>query len=151
RGGGRQAEGLVPDRGQPGPAVAGLRADGGVSPMTAMPSPPDPLESLDHATLARLVPDLLLIGQLIDRAGMPALLSEFGMNGMRDVAIEEWQAASPHYAKRMKETLGITGDGVAEIFKGFQLDVGAPDRKSTRLNSSHVSISYAVFFLNNNN
>ncbi len=94
--------------------------------MTAMPSPPDPLESLDHATLARLVPDLLLIGQLIDRAGMPALLSEFGMNGMRDVAIEEWQAASPHYAKRMKETLGITGDGVAEIFKGFQLDVGAP-------------------------
>src|SRR5699024_1753446 len=43
-----------------------------------------------------------------------------------DVAIEEWQAASPHYAKRMKETLGITGDGVAEIFKGFQLDVGAP-------------------------
>src|SRR5699024_12511858 len=25
---------------------------------------------------------------------------------------------------------------------------GAPDRKSTRLNSSHVSISYAVFCLN---
>lgn len=87
---------------------------------------PDPLESLDHATLARLVPDLLLIGQLIDRAGMPALLGEFGVDGMRDVAIEEWQAASPHYTRRMKEALSITGDGVAEIFKGFQLDVGAP-------------------------
>lgn len=86
----------------------------------------DALESLDHATLARLLRDLLLIGQLIDRAGMPALLSEFGVDGMRDVAIEEWQAASPHYARRMKEALGITGDGVAEIFKGFQLDVGAP-------------------------
>lgn len=93
-----------------------------------MPTPPrpDPLESLDHATLARLVPDLLLIGQLIDRAGMPALLKEFGLDGMRDVAIEEWQAASPHYTRRMKEALSITGDGVAEIFKGFQLDVGAP-------------------------
>ena len=86
----------------------------------------DPLESLDHARLARLLPDLLLIGQLIDRAGMPALLGEFGVEGMRDVAIEEWQAASPHYTRRMKKALGITGDGVAEIFKGFQLDVGAP-------------------------
>lgn len=86
----------------------------------------DPLESLDHGTLARLLPDLLLIGQLIDRAGMPALLGEFGVDGMRDVAIEEWQAASPHYTRRMKEALSITGDGVAEIFKGFQLDVGAP-------------------------
>src|SRR5437868_11919549 len=28
--------------------------------------------------------------------------------------------------------------------------VGAPDRKSTRLNSSHVSISYAVFCLKKN-
>lgn len=92
----------------------------------ATESRPDPLESLDHATLARLLPDLLLIGQLIDRAGMPALLGEFGVDGMRDVAIEEWQAASPHYARRMKEALSITGDGVAEIFKGFQLDVGAP-------------------------
>ncbi|MFS4487962.1 hypothetical protein [Dietzia kunjamensis] len=88
--------------------------------------PPDPLGALDHATLARLLPDLLLIGQLIDRAGMPALLGEFGVDGMRDVAIEEWQAASPHYARRMKDALSITGDGVAEIFKGFQLDVGAP-------------------------
>ncbi|MDV8001262.1 hypothetical protein [Rhodococcus sp. IEGM 1408] len=87
---------------------------------------PDPLESLDHATLARLLPDLLLIGQLIDRAGMPALLSEFGVDGMQDVAIDEWLAASPHYTRRMKAALLITGDGVAEIFKGFQLDVGAP-------------------------
>lgn len=101
--------------------------------MSSTPTPPpepaarpDPLEALSHPTLARLLPDLLLIGQLIDRAGMPALLGEFGVDGMRDVAIEEWQAASPHYAKRMKEALSITGDGVAEIFKGFQLDVGAP-------------------------
>ena len=86
----------------------------------------DRIDELSHAELATLVPEMLLIGQLVDRAGMPALLGEFGLDGMRDVAIEEWQAASPHYALRMKRALGIEGDGVAEIFKGFQLDVGAP-------------------------
>src|SRR5437899_12429642 len=30
---------------------------------------------------------------------------------------------------------------------GFHLDASAPDRKSTRLNSSHLGISYAVFCL----
>lgn len=86
----------------------------------------DPLDAGGHAELARLVPEMLLLGQLVDRAGMPALLAEFGLDGMRDVAIEEWQAASPHYALRMKRALAIEGDGVAEIFKGFQLDIGAP-------------------------
>ncbi|WP_333619455.1 hypothetical protein [Dietzia sp.] len=84
------------------------------------------IDGLAHDELAALVREQLLIGQLIDRAGMPALLAEFGLEGMRDVAIEEWQAASPHYALRMKRALGISGDGVAEIFKGFQLDIGAP-------------------------
>lgn len=86
----------------------------------------DRIDELNHRELSTLLPEMLLIGQLVDRAGMPALLGEFGLDGMRDVAIEEWQAASPHYALRMKRALGIEGDGVAEIFKGFQLDVGAP-------------------------
>src|SRR3712207_8588751 len=30
-------------------------------------------------------------------------------------------------------------------FKGYIHDIGGPDRKSTRLNSSHANISYAVF------
>src|SRR5438552_14989414 len=33
------------------------------------------------------------------------------------------------------------------VRRGLQLLVGAPDRKSTRLNSSHQIISYAVFCL----
>src|SRR5699024_12724433 len=35
----------------------------------------------------------------------------------------------------------------AEQLKGAMLKIGEEDRKSTRLNSSHVSISYAVFCL----
>src|SRR3712207_8014930 len=43
----------------------------------------------------------------------------------------------------------ITGFGAAETYLGgFTTTSGAgPDRKSTRLNSSHANISYAVFCL----
>src|SRR5207249_9998768 len=39
------------------------------------------------------------------------------------------------------------GDDAAAIAEDFVLVVNVLDRKSTRLNSSHVSISYAVFCL----
>src|SRR5699024_12235581 len=37
--------------------------------------------------------------------------------------------------------------GVPQIEVAFDIDANGIDRKSTRLNSSHVSISYAVFCL----
>src|SRR3989442_6242693 len=36
---------------------------------------------------------------------------------------------------------------IESYLDGFQMDKKLPDRKSTRLNSSHVRISYAVFCL----
>jgi hypothetical protein len=84
------------------------------------------LADLTRAELARIVPELLLCGHLIDRAGMPHLLGAFGLPGMRDIAIEEWKGASPHYTMRMQRALGYEGQGVVTIFKGLQLDVGAP-------------------------
>jgi hypothetical protein len=90
-----------------------------------MPRPPALCElSLDQ--LAVLVPELLLAGHLIDRAGMPHAIAAFGRNGMRDIAIEEWMGASPVYTKRMQRALAFEGDGVETIFKGMQVDVGAP-------------------------
>ncbi|MDG3016849.1 hypothetical protein [Speluncibacter jeojiensis] len=82
--------------------------------------------ALSRADLATLVPELLLAGQLIDRSGMAHLIVPFGRTGMTEVAIEEWQAASPWYTRRMQRALGYTGDDVATIFKGLQLDIGAP-------------------------
>jgi hypothetical protein len=82
--------------------------------------------SLSRQELAVLVPELLLIGHLIDRAGMPACISAFGREGMQAVAIEEWAGASPIYTRRMQRALGFEGDDVVTIFKGMQLDVGAP-------------------------
>ena len=45
---------------------------------------------------------------------------------MRDIAIEEWMGASPVYTKRMQRALRFEGDSVETIFKGMQLDIGAP-------------------------
>src|SRR5690625_4784913 len=108
--------------------------------------------SLTRDELDTLLPELLLIGHMIDRSGMAWCIQAFGREGMEQVAIEEWAGASPVYAQRIQRALNFVGNDVPTIFKGMQFDIGSPpqfmeDRKSTRLNSSHVAISYAVFCL----
>lgn len=82
--------------------------------------------ALSRADLATLVPELLLCGQLIDRSGMAHLIVELGREAMAQVAIEEWEASSPWYTRRMQRALRYEGDDVVTIFKGLQLDIGAP-------------------------
>jgi hypothetical protein len=84
------------------------------------------LGQLSQEELALLAPEYLLAGHLIDRAGMPHLTGAFGMEAMRDIAIEEWMGASPVYTKRMQRALGFEGDSVETVFKGMQIDIGAP-------------------------
>jgi len=84
------------------------------------------LERLSRKELAGLGREYLLAGHLIDRAGMPYVIAEFGREAMRDVAIEEWMGASPVYTRRIRRALGFDGDDVATIFKGMQFDIGAP-------------------------
>jgi hypothetical protein len=81
---------------------------------------------LSREELARLVPELLLIGQLIDRSGMAWCIQAFGRPEMLQIAIEEWAGCSPIYTKRMQKALRYEGDDVITIFKGLQLDIGAP-------------------------
>jgi hypothetical protein len=86
---------------------------------------------LTRAELAVVVPELLLIGQLIDRSGMAWCISAFGRDEMAQIAIEEWASSSPIYTRRMQQALGyapeVPGQGdVVTIFKGLQLDIGAP-------------------------
>ncbi|QYJ03888.1 hypothetical protein KUV85_16430 [Nocardioides panacisoli] len=86
---------------------------------------------LSRADLAVVVPELLLMGQLIDRSGMAWCIQAFGREEMLQIAIEEWAASSPVYTRRMQAALGYApatpgrGD-VVTIFKGLQLDIGAP-------------------------
>ena len=82
--------------------------------------------SLTREELAKLVPELLLIGQLIDRSGMAWCIQEFGREEMLQIAIEEWAGCSPVYTRRMQKALRYEGVDVITIFKGLQLDIGAP-------------------------
>ena len=83
-------------------------------------------DDLTREQLAVLVPELLLIGQLIDRSGMAWCISAFGREEMAEIAIEEWAGASPVYTRRMQKALRYEGTDVITIFKGLQLDIGAP-------------------------
>lgn len=85
-----------------------------------------PYERRSHQELAALVEELLLAGHLIDRAGMPHVIGRLGPEAMGEVAIGEWMAASPVYTDRMQRLLGFAGTDVVTIFKGMQLDIGAP-------------------------
>ncbi|MEZ0364185.1 hypothetical protein ACAG26_10860 [Mycobacterium sp. pUA109] len=82
--------------------------------------------SLSRDELSVLVPELLLIGHMIDRSGMAWCIQSFGREEMLQIAIEEWAGASPIYTKRMQRALNFEGDDVPTIFKGLQLDIGAP-------------------------
>ena len=53
-------------------------------------------------------------------------IQEFGRDEMVQIAIEEWAGASPVYTKRMQRALNYEGVDVPTIFKGLQLDIGAP-------------------------
>jgi hypothetical protein len=92
-----------------------------------MSSPtPSRYAQLTRSELAALVPELLLIGQLIDRSGMAWCISAWGREEMARIAIEEWAGASPVYTRRMQRALRYEGTDVVTIFKGLQLDIGAP-------------------------
>ena len=82
--------------------------------------------ALSREELATLVPELLLIGQLIDRSGMAWCISSFGREEMLQIAIEEWAASSPLYTRRMQKALKYEGVDIYTLFKGLQLDIGAP-------------------------
>src|SRR5437868_7734233 len=55
--------------------------------------------------------------------------------------------APQHIDCDLLDTAGGIGAGQSFVFKFRGIRSFAEDRKSTRLNSSHVSISYAVFCL----
>ncbi|MDT7734770.1 MAG: hypothetical protein QOE12_1944, partial [Mycobacterium sp.] len=60
---------------------------------------------LSRGQLAVLLPELLLIGQMIDRSGMAWCIQAFGRDEMVQIAIEEWAGASPIYTRRMQRAL----------------------------------------------
>ncbi|CAN5613971.1 hypothetical protein BH09ACT7_BH09ACT7_23830 [soil metagenome] len=63
---------------------------------------------------------------MIDRSGMAWCIQAFGREEMLQIAIEEWAGSSPIYTRRMQKALKYEGVDIFTIFKGLQLDIGAP-------------------------
>src|SRR5207249_8362149 len=83
-----------------------------------------------------------------DEDRMAARVQEDGVRGLRPDAVLS-QEVRAHHVRGTAEVTGEIAPGSLEEMAAERADprrFGA-DRKSTRLNSSHVSISYAVFCL----
>lgn len=85
-------------------------------------------ERLTHDTLARLGRELMLFAHFHDRGLMPLLGARFGRDVMTEIACDEWMGASPLYSRRLRDLLGVPGDGVSAILKALQVDVGFAHR-----------------------
>ena len=83
-------------------------------------------EDLSKEALVRLVREYALIVHLLDRSMCAAIGIRFGPDMVNELAIEEWRGASPIYGERLREIMGVEGDGVEAIFKVLQLDPGFP-------------------------
>ncbi len=85
----------------------------------------DRLESLDRARLAQLAREYMLAAQFNSRTGYAALRINHGDEAYKDVAIDNWMAASPVYTRRMQAAMGLRGaSDVETILKGMQLECG---------------------------
>src|SRR5436309_12608163 len=106
-------------------------------------------EELRPAALDALAPMAAVIGvrrqQRHDRA-------RFGEHHLLDAGVDLAPARRLLESRGRAGAVAHVGDGdLHSVFVHFHVlmaeDLGAEDRKSTRLNSSHVKISYAVFCL----
>ncbi len=84
------------------------------------------LSNFSRQLLAFLGREYLLLGHLIDRVGLPLVMTRYGAEANVQFSIDEWMGASPIYSQRMQRALGFEGEDVATVFKNVQLDIGAP-------------------------
>jgi hypothetical protein len=85
----------------------------------------DAITCLSRAQLARLGREYMLAAQFNSRTGYAALAMNHGGEAYKDVAIDNWMAASPVYTRRMQRAMRLRGDSDVEtILKGLQLEGG---------------------------
>ena len=96
------------------------------APMTF--DPERTLADLSRSELCRLGREYLLIGHLQDRVALPIATMLVGEEAQTQLSIDEWMGASPVYSQRMQKQLGFSGNDVATVFKGLQLEIGSPQQ-----------------------
>jgi putative component of membrane protein insertase Oxa1/YidC/SpoIIIJ protein YidD len=85
----------------------------------------DAISALSRAQLARLGREYMLAAQFNSRTGYAALAMNHGGDAYKEVAIDNWMAASPVYTRRMQGAMRLRGGSDVEtILKGLQLEGG---------------------------
>src|SRR5690625_5974901 len=84
-----------------------------------------------------------------EQAGVPVSGGQRRVPGLRREEIAELAGVSTAYYTRIErgDLRGVSDSVLESLARALRLDRAerAQDRKSTRLNSSHVAMSYAVF------
>src|SRR3712207_8525483 len=84
------------------------------------------------------------------------MITIFGDRGLPVFHAGHWLWHRPHSVQVVKSSIpfqvksSILPRPKTSSSSGSSKSIGCPDRKSTRLNSSHANISYAVFCLKKN-
>ncbi len=85
----------------------------------------DPIAALSREQLAQLAREYMLAAQFNSRTGYAALAINHGGEVYKEVAIDNWMAASPVYTRRMQRAMKLRGTSDVEtILKGLQLECG---------------------------
>src|SRR5205807_8018641 len=79
--------------------------------------------------------------------GFTAVIEDFNGDGWPDIVVLNDSSPNYFYANRGNGTFEEIGATVGIAYNGEGSEQANIDRKSTRLNSSHLVISYAVFCL----
>jgi hypothetical protein len=96
--------------------------DGGGWSDYAKPFVPDfHLGYLSHAALVSVCRELLVQNHLLVRALMTSVAERGGEAMARDVGMAQWVGSGAVASRRLREALGIAGDGVDAILKVLQL------------------------------
>src|SRR3712207_7906495 len=72
-------------------------------------------------------------------------LEKLGAKSVNDLSDDDWERLRAEFGNQ--RLLGMSLDAGGHLTHGFRPNISGKDRKSTRLNSSHANISYAVFCL----
>ena len=87
---------------------------------------PSRYASLTCAQLAVLVPELLLIGQMIDRSGMAWCIAAFGRLEMLQIAIEEYRRQPDLHPPDAEGASATRAPTSTPSSSGPAVDIGAP-------------------------
>src|SRR3712207_8978530 len=81
------------------------------------------------------------------RSAGRGLFSHNGIVGVQIRKLQQFDYECPEHGLLVMHSDGLQGRWSLESYPGLSQRHPAVDRKSTRLNSSHANISYAVFCL----